>query len=736
MAWLSGWAKRRKVTVSNTNIDSDLTHFPLLLTLGTSVGTGNTDVSSIFDELVDGGKQVLTGFTETDPNSKLTVTRDKVLATDLNRDESAYVYRDMGADYFDGDFEFNFEIEATDNPGGSYGQFYVMTLANSVNDFGSIKAASGDMLGIGVATRDPDWKLTEVVGGTEYSSLLDDVGSQATKYYATFKRDESVGTYGTIYLYLYSDADRTTLVDSTSLALHSKQDFRYLYALQSQDIDNSVQRATGYIQNIRLTTNDKKIALTKADGTTQLYAEIEKWDDANETAIIWVSKSDLVLSSSGTTDLFLYYDSSHADNTTYIGDTNSTPAESVWDSNSKMVQHMADGASTSATYDSTSNNADGTKKGANEPIETTGGKIGNAQNFDGTDDYVGLDYTKFNALTVATVEGWINRDASDHRDHLLSMTKSDNTRDEIAFEVNASDKFGFDIKIDNTYSIQVVVNTPLIGTGDRYLAVVLGTGGNKLYIDGTEITSGNLTYTYGSSATTTCFADVVGEDNMKIGARLADVTYDRFADGIIDEVRISDIARSAAWIKANYYAQTDALVSWGDEEEDSGFAMDTGVFTLTGQDIGLLRSLQLAVTKGEFILTGISALLVRALKAILDTGSFILTGLDIIIGKLYCFVVDTGNFVLTGIDATFQRALKLVAGIGSFTLTGISNTFQRALKLVASTGNFILTGIASYLKGWFSETKHTTSWTNDTKHSTTWTEETKHTTNWTNEDKH
>jgi hypothetical protein len=51
MAWLSDWSKRVEITVSNTNIDSNLTHFPLLLTLGTSVGTGDNDVSCIFDEL-------------------------------------------------------------------------------------------------------------------------------------------------------------------------------------------------------------------------------------------------------------------------------------------------------------------------------------------------------------------------------------------------------------------------------------------------------------------------------------------------------------------------------------------------------------------------------------------------------------------------------------------------------------------------------------------------------------
>ena len=36
-----------------------------------------------------------------------------------------------------------------------------------------------------------------------------------------------------------------------------------------------------------LTSNDnrKKIAVTKTDGETQLYVEIEQWDDANEKAV-------------------------------------------------------------------------------------------------------------------------------------------------------------------------------------------------------------------------------------------------------------------------------------------------------------------------------------------------------------------------------------------------------------------------------------------------------------------
>jgi len=64
--------------------------------------------------------------------------------------------------------------------------------------------------------------------------------------------------------------------------------------------------------------NRFKIAFTKADGETQLYGEIEKWDDANESAIIHVSRDGWVISNTENTDFYMYYDIDHADNTDYI----------------------------------------------------------------------------------------------------------------------------------------------------------------------------------------------------------------------------------------------------------------------------------------------------------------------------------------------------------------------------------------------------------------------------------
>ena len=84
--------------------------------------------------------------------------------------------------------------------------------------------------------------------------------------------------------------------------------------------------------------NRKKIAITKSDGDTELYVEIERWDDSSEKAWLWV-KVDSVASGADTI-LYLYYDVDHADNDSYVGDPQDAVVHNVWDANFLNVQHM------------------------------------------------------------------------------------------------------------------------------------------------------------------------------------------------------------------------------------------------------------------------------------------------------------------------------------------------------------------------------------------------------------
>jgi len=68
-----------------------------------------------------------------------------------------------------------------------------------------------------------------------------------------------------------------------------------------------------------------KVAFTKADGITELYAEKELFDDSGSLGIYHVSRDGWVIAHDADTDFYMYYDNNHADNTTYIGTINTTP---------------------------------------------------------------------------------------------------------------------------------------------------------------------------------------------------------------------------------------------------------------------------------------------------------------------------------------------------------------------------------------------------------------------------
>lgn len=187
----------------------------------------------------------LTTFTETDPNSKITVTSTKADWSALSTTDSARVFYDFGAAFFNGNFEHLWEAYVnsgtTDGTGG-----YGWALAN-VN---TLHAADGETVQrINVRLQDEGAariNLQETFGtGQSYQDF--DALSYNTLYYCKTIRDESVGTYGTLYNYVYSDSGRTTLVATQTLTLHGLLDFRYFYAMTGQGSGSGT--LTGYTQN-------------------------------------------------------------------------------------------------------------------------------------------------------------------------------------------------------------------------------------------------------------------------------------------------------------------------------------------------------------------------------------------------------------------------------------------------------------------------------------------------------
>lgn len=184
--------------------------------------------------LGDDPTEDLTTYTEVDPDSHISKTTDRATFTDLTGDESAYLYYDKGVGHFDGDFEHLLKClcdEYATPSGGIWVNFWVVA-----NYVGSMDANNNQLLtffyssGGGVVIY-----LREYYSSTGYSDYT--YISTDVTYYIELERDEGVGSYGTLYEYIctgdYYD-DGGSLVDALSVTLHGKEDFRYIYALQSR----------------------------------------------------------------------------------------------------------------------------------------------------------------------------------------------------------------------------------------------------------------------------------------------------------------------------------------------------------------------------------------------------------------------------------------------------------------------------------------------------------------------
>lgn len=177
----------------------------------------------------------LLAWTKYDPSSKLTVTSSQITFTNLYRTNVAYVYDDKGVDYFSGYYEVWFAFRCTAKTAGDDGPT-LCSLANAVDTYRNIYYVAGGPIHA-VHLENPSIPDQLRLHLTE----IDPAGSDSvyttpglnTWYYCKFIRDETVGTYGKLYLYLYSDPERQTQIGLLQLDLHAKRDFRYIYGVQS-----------------------------------------------------------------------------------------------------------------------------------------------------------------------------------------------------------------------------------------------------------------------------------------------------------------------------------------------------------------------------------------------------------------------------------------------------------------------------------------------------------------------
>ena len=209
-----------------------------------------------------------TTYTEVDTGGFLSQTTDRSLWTGIHLGADAYLYCDMGIDHFDGDFEHLLTASTTlsapdiDCETGAWG------MANDLGNWYTLQAGNRSGLVLNFSIYDTygvsfGMTIAELDSGYNYTDRWQG-GTSETVYYPRIVRDEAIGTYGTFYVYIYSDPDRTTLLDTLSIVLHSsKKDYRYIYGVISNDwMASNAGEMTGYTEYLDL---------QEAGGETEIF---------------------------------------------------------------------------------------------------------------------------------------------------------------------------------------------------------------------------------------------------------------------------------------------------------------------------------------------------------------------------------------------------------------------------------------------------------------------------------
>ncbi len=448
-----------------------------------------------------------------------------------------------------------------DNQLGAGGVVFVQASSNGGGSWSNLWTYNNGNTGVGsevidlAAYRGPDTQIRIIVnsqsGGTSVQldnvEVVFDVNQPTVAQNDTYVIDEDSSLDTSTTWWDANWSHRRTLSFDNLAQTEDLNDFPVLVALDSTRIDY------GLTQN-----NGNDLRFVDGDGTL-LEHEIERWDELG-TSFVWV-RVPQINGSSETDFIWMYYGNGSA--------TNVEDSAAVWSSNYRSVYHLEGNPGGGGTVVDAAGNFDGTNGGSAD----VSGRIGNAQRFDGANDFInmGEDEPFLNSAGQVTISAWVNADGTVGSQSVLGVsidnggTPTDSSRATLNVSGNNVRLSGI---ADDTASFTEYFTTsnPLtVGQWHHITGVIdYGSATFEIYVDGvlqtTSTATGirlNATQTSGGNSTRA----VIGA-NESFGSN--------YYDGAIDEARLSSAARSADWIAAQYASMNDALITYGYEQTVAG----------------------------------------------------------------------------------------------------------------------------------------------------------------------
>lgn len=348
--------------------------------------------------------------------------------------------------------------------------------------------------------------------------------------------------------------NRKKITFNNSASTENLVNFPVLIQLNSGNIDYSKTKNAG--EDIRF--------VDPSDATTVLSHEIESWNESG-TSYVWV-KVPQIDSGSATDYIWMYYNNPSASDGQNVSGT--------WNSNYKLVWHLKEtvtdeGAASNVYIDSTGNTNHGTQQGPDD----VSALLYKGQYFDGTNDYInGGSQASLDDLTQKTISVWARRPSINTASMLVKKAGDDGTY------------LGWDMHLRSCSSssngpCKVRFSQGWNGTAFSWAAWYGSTNINSstawyniaVSYDRSLVSNDPKIYVNGAADTVTEIAAPAGTVRSDSAVNVISGYDELFSStphtGELDEIRISNVIRSAEWLEAEYlYSKDNTKYTYGTEE--------------------------------------------------------------------------------------------------------------------------------------------------------------------------
>jgi hypothetical protein len=299
--------------------------------------------------------------------------------------------------------------------------------------------------------------------------------------------------------------------------------------------------------SIQTQTDGRDLRFIDPDSpNTELAYEIEQWVDGGAGSV-WVKVPGI--RAHATNDyVWMYYNNSAAT-------TNPRPSTDVWNSGYSAVWHF--GESSGMALDSTANHNDGAF-GSGLP-NSQAGKTGNAQEFDGIDDQIEVPRSpSLTPTSAVSIGAWLKPTWAELP--FVAVIYEDWLDDEVIvskaveYALYPAGKVGMQISEDGLTRVQHAASSTILLGEWNHVVTTFDSGTFNVYyngvVDKAEYVSTDVTEINVNTTPTL------------IGIKDSDPPIPSYPFmGLIDEMRFSNVARSADWVLAEYKCQTGELVT-------------------------------------------------------------------------------------------------------------------------------------------------------------------------------